>query len=142
MAKSYATSNSLLALIYNATNWQYVADNTATTPATYIQVALHTAAIAPGDAQTVSEATYGNYGRVNISRATGAGGWLAPSLGVTKNVTLTQFGECNGGTNTIEWVSVGISGVVLHAGALSSPRTITAGIQPQFAAEALIITET
>jgi hypothetical protein len=142
MAKSTATANSLLALIYNATNWQYVADNTATTPATYLEVALHTAAVGPGVPQNTSEGGYSNYARVQVNRATGAGGWLAPSNGAVKNTSLIQFLECNGGTATIEWVSVGISGVILHAGALAAPRTISNGIQPQFAAEALIITET
>jgi len=43
---------------------------------------------------------------------------------------------------TITHVSVGISGNIIHYGDLASPRAVSAGIQPQFAAQALVSTIT
>jgi hypothetical protein len=143
MGKSSAASNSILALIYNAVAWANMADNAATGPLANIYIGLHTGAIAAGDNQTVNEATYGAYARLAIPRTTS--GFEVPSLGSTHNKALAQFLECTSGSNTITHVSTGVAAsgasAVLHAGALSSPRTVSAGIQPQFAASALVVTE-
>lgn len=144
MGKSTASSNSILALIYNAVAWANLADNTATSPLTNIYISLHKGAVAVGDSQTANEADYGNYTRLAIARTTA--GFEVPSGGSTSNKALAQFLECNGGSNVITHVATGTAasptaGIVLHTGALSSPRTVSAGIQPQFAPNALVITE-
>jgi hypothetical protein len=141
--KSYDTSNSILALIYRAVAWANLADNTATAPLTNIYISLHTGAIAAGDSQTMNEATYGAYARLAIPRTTA--GFEVPANGATSNKALAQFIECISGSNAITHVATGTditgAGRVLHAGALTSPRTISSGIQPQFAVNALQITE-
>lgn len=143
MAKSTAASNSILALIYNAVAWANMADNAAVAPLTNIYIGLHTGALVAGDAQNVNEATYGAYARLAIPRTTG--GFAVPSAGSTNNVALAQFLECTSGTNTITHVSTGVAAsgatAVLHTGALSASRTVSAGIQPQFAAAAMSIAE-
>lgn len=143
MGKSYAASNSILALIYNAVAWANMADNAGASPLTNLYVGLHTGAVAAGDSQTVNEATYGAYARLAIPRTTG--GFEVPLLGSTSNKALAQFLECTSGSNAITHVSIGVAasgaGAVLHAGALSASRTVSAGIQPQFAANALVVTE-
>ena len=56
-----------------------------------------------------------------------------------------QFVECGGGSNVITHVAIGTeasgAGLVLYAGALTAPRTVSSGIQPQFAAGSLTVTE-
>jgi hypothetical protein len=143
MGKSTSASNSILALIYNAVAWANMADNADTGPLANIYIGLHTGPVAAGDAQTVNEATYGAYARLAIPRTTS--GFEVPAAGSTSNAALAQFLECTSGSNTITHVSTGVSasgaGAVLHSGALSASRTVSAGIQPQFAANALVVTE-
>lgn len=43
MPKSTSTCNSLLALIFNATTWNLIAENDTTSPATNLYLSLHTA---------------------------------------------------------------------------------------------------
>ena len=139
MGKSTSTSNSILALIYNAVAWANIADNAGSSPRTYIEIALHTGTVAVGDAQTVNEANFGAYARLQIARSTS--GFEVPASGSTSNKTLAQFLECTGGTNVITNVSTGHGGTVLHTGTLSSPRTISSGIRAQFGANQLVVSE-
>ena len=144
MGKSTAASNAFLALLYNATTWNLIAENDSTSPATNLYVALHTAAVSVGGDQTEDEATYTGYARLAIVRT--SSGWEVPSGGETSNAALAQFDACSGGSNVITHVSIGLaaSGAsqILHSGALNASRTISDGIQPQFAANALVVTET
>lgn len=135
MSTATAAANSLLGLIYRAAAWADIAQDDASAPATVLDVALHTAAPTTG-VQTDSEATYGDYARVSVARS--AAGWSAPSGGSLENGGLIAFPEASGGTNAITHVSVGVGGQVIHYGALAAARTISAGIQPQFAAGALV----
>lgn len=139
MSTAAGSANSLQNLIYRAVAWALVADNAGTTPATAIDIALHTAAPTT-NVQTDSEANYGAYARIQINRNTG--GWTAASAGALSNAALAQFPESTSGTNVITHVSTGINGNIIHFGALSASRTITSGIQPQFAANALVSTQT
>jgi hypothetical protein len=148
MPKSTEICNKILALIFNATAWANVADNAAGSPLTNLYLALYTSDPGVGgDPRTneVAGAAYASYARKTIARTTG--GWLEPTGGVTKNTALAQFPECTGGTGaTITHVAIVTTasgdGDVLYAGELTSPRQISSGIQPQFAAEALTVTET
>jgi hypothetical protein len=106
-------------------------------------VALHTAS--PGEAgdQTTSEAAYTGYARVSVSRNAS---WTVAANQVT-NAAAVQFPTSTGGTATVTHFSVGVDdGVTLGVntmiafGALASPLTIVSGVQPQFAAGALVIT--
>ena len=139
MSTAVGSANSILNLIYRAVAWADVSQDDGSGPATTLEVALHTAAPAT-DLQSSNEVTVGawnTYARVSVNRSTAK--WLAAALGVTKNVELLQFVEMASGTGcTITHVSVGISGNVIHYGTLASPRAVSAGIQPQFAAQALV----
>ena len=144
MPKSTSACNSILALIFNATAWSNFADNASSNPATHLYLSLHTANPGVGGAQTTNEATYGGYARLPVVRTTS--GWTVPSGGATGNAALAQFAECTSGSNIVTHVAIGRdasgTGLVLYAGALTAARTITAGIQPQFAPGALTVTET
>lgn len=144
MPKSTTFANDLLGLIYRAAAIADLAENDASSPLTSLYVSLHTGDPGVGGSQTTNEATYGAYARLAIARS--GVGWSAPSGGSLENAALAQFDECTSGSNSITHVAVGTlssgAGKVLHAGALAAARTVSAGIQPQFAAGALVITET
>jgi len=144
MPKSTSTCNSLLALIFNATTWNLIAENDSSSPATNLYLSLHTASPGVGNDQTTNEAAYTNYARIPVARTTG--GWDVPSGGATANAALAQFAQCGVTGATITHVAIGTAasgaGTVLYAGALSSSLAVANGIQPQFAAGALDVTET
>ncbi len=142
MSKGNTFENDLLKLIFNATAIANIADNAAASPLTSLYVSLHTAD--PGEAgnQTTSEATYTSYARVAVARS--GAGWTVSGNEAT-NAALVQFPQCTGSSNTLTYVGVGTdvsgSGKLLYSGALSASLSVSSGIQPQFAAGALDITE-
>lgn len=143
MPKSTLTCNSILALIFNATTWADIAENDTSAPATNLYVSLHTADPGVGNNQTTNETAYTNYARVAVARTTG--GWDAPASAATANAALVQFAQCGVTGATLTHVAIGTAasgaGTVLYAGALSSSLAVANGIQPQFAAGALDVTE-
>ena len=142
MPKSTTTCNRLLALIFNATAWAQIADNTATTPLANLFVSLHTADPGIGNAQTTNEIAYTGYVRIPIART--AGGWTV-ATNTAVNTALAQFAQCGatGGTATHVAVGTAVSsaGNVLYVGALSAALAIALNIQPQFSAGGLQVTE-
>ncbi len=142
MSKGNTFENDLMKLIFNATAIANIADNAGTSPLTNLYVSLHTGD--PGEAgdQTTSEATYTSYARVAVSRD--SGGWTVSS-NTAENAALVQFPQCTGGSNTITHVGVGTAssstGKLLYKGALSSSLAVSSGIQPQFAAGDLVVSE-
>lgn len=144
MPKSTSTCNNVLALIFNATTWNLIAENDTSSPATNLYLSLHTADPGVGNDQQTNETSYTNYVRVGVARTTG--GWDAPSGGATANAALVQFAQCGVTGATLTHVAIGTAssgaGTVLYAGSLSSSLAVANGIQPQFAAGALDVTET
>lgn len=145
MSKSNTFENDLLKLIFNNVDIADIGDagglqNSAAAGNLYI--ALHTSD--PGEAGNAStnESAYTSYARVAVARD--AGGWTVSGNSAT-NAALTQFPECTGGSETITHVSIttASSGTskILYSGALSASRSVSSGIQPQFAANALTVTE-
>lgn len=143
MPKSTTTCNNLLKLVFNATAWASMADNAAASPYTNLYVSLHTADPGVGNAQTTNEVAYTNYVRIPIVRT--VGGWTV-ATNTAVNLALAQFAQCGvtGATATHVAIGTNVSGAgnVLYAGALSSSLSIAQNIQPQFAASALVVTET
>lgn len=143
MAKGTAFCNSVVDLIYRATAIANIADNAASSPITNIQLAMHTASPGAGGGQTTNETAYTNYVRVAVARS--GVGWDAASGGANANAALIQFAQCGVTGATLTHVSAGRdssgAGLVFHFGALNSSLAVSNGIQPQFAAGALTITE-
>lgn len=144
MPKSTATCNAILALIFNATAWADIAENDTSSPKGDLYLSLHTASPGVGNSQATNEAAYTNYARIAVVRTTS--GWDVPSGGATANAALAQFAQCGVTGATITHVAIGTessgAGTVLYQGALSSSLAVANGIQPQFAAGALDVTET
>jgi hypothetical protein len=135
MSKSDTTENDLMQYIFNsvATSWN---------AATILYLSLHTADPSDTGNQSTSEAAYTGYARVAVNR--NAGGWTVVG-NQASNTALVQFPQCTAGSALVTHVSVGLaaSGTtqILYSGALSSPLSISSGIQPQFSASTLVVTE-
>lgn len=100
-------------------------------------IALHTAD--PGEAGTAvtSEATYGGYARVQLTRASD----FTVSGNQVSNANLEQFVACTSGSNIITYASIvdtasGAGNIIVRA-VLNSAITVSTGVQPQFSANAL-----
>lgn len=133
MSKGNTTETDLLAKIFTATAIPWDA-------ATDLDIHLHTADPGEAGASTVSEATYGGYALVTVSRS--ASGWTVTG-NTCVNDNLIQFPQCASGSNTLTHVSITPTGStqILYSGALNASLSVSTGIQPQFAAGALSITE-
>jgi len=133
MSKSNATETALLDLIFTAVAPAWAA-------ATELDIHLHTGDPGEAGVSTTSEATYGGYAPVTVNRSTAD--WTVTGDTAT-NDNLIQFPQCASGSNTITHVSITPEGstTILYSGALSSSLAVSTGIQPQFAAGDLDITE-
>lgn len=103
-------------------------------------LALYTASPAEGGSAVTNEATYGGYARKQISRTTG----FTVSSNTVSNAGLEQFDACTSGSNVITHVAIvtsssGAGDVIVYA-ALNSSITVSTGVQPQFATNALSFT--
>lgn len=107
---------------------------------TDLWIALHTAD--PGEAGTAvtSEATYGSYARVTLTRASD----FTVSGNQVSNANLEQFPQCSSGSEVITYASIVTTsagaGTIIARAALTSSITVSTGVQPQFAANALTFT--
>lgn len=142
MSKGNTFENDLMLLIFNATAIANIADNAASGPLTSLYVSLHTADPGEAGSQTTSEATFGDYARVAVARS--GSGWTVTGNSA-ENAALVQFPQCSSGSNTITYVGVGTAasstGKLLYKGALSASLSVSSGIQPQFAAGSLVVSE-
>lgn len=145
MSKSNTFENDLLLLVFNNTDIALIGDaaglqNSATAGSLY--VSLHTAD--PGEAgdQTTNETAYTDYARVAVARS--GAGWTVTGNAVA-NAALVQFPQCGVTGATLTHFGVGTdssgAGKLLYSGALSASLAVSSGIQPQFAAGDLDITE-
>lgn len=135
MSKGNTTENDFLEYTFKATafSWNGSSD---------LYIALHTGDPGEGGNQTTSECAFGSYARVSVARS--SAGWTVTS-NTASNAATIAFPECSSGTETVTYVSIGLtstgSSQILYSGALSASRSVSSGITLQFAAGALDITE-
>jgi hypothetical protein len=132
MSLSNTTENAALKMFLQGSDPAYRAGATQ-------YLALFTAD--PGEAASLAaEATYTGYARVALTKASA---WTDGGSSFS-NAALIQFGACTAGTSAITHFAVvdTASGAVamMISGSLASTLNVSAGIQPQFAAAALVIT--
>ena len=142
---SNASEAALLDLLFLNTDWANVGDagglqNSATAGSFFI--ALHSADPDEAGDQTTAEITYGApYARVAVARS--GAGWTR-SVSTISNAALVQFAQCSSGSATATHFSIGTAssgaGSIILRGELTSPLSISTGIQPQFAIGALTAT--
>lgn len=132
MSKTNTTENDYLKMELQGTDpaWRAGANR---------YIALFTAD--PGETgSTAAEATYTGYARVAIPCA---GGWTDGGATFT-NASLVQFGQCTVGNNALTHFAImtaASGGQMLRSGALGATLNVAPGIQPQFAAGTLAVTE-
>ncbi len=130
MSKSNALETDLLELLFNGTTMPNLADDTATSPATNLTIALHTAD--PGEAgdQSTNECAYTSYARVNVART--AGGWTVTGNSVSP-VADIDFPQATGGTETATHFSVGTgtANYMMYYGTLTPNISISSGVTPR-----------
>lgn len=133
MSKSNAVETDILAYIFTGTAIPWAA-------ATQLDIHLHTGDPGEGGDSTTSECDYDGYAAVVAER--NASDWTVSGNTVTNDL-LIQFPICEGGSDTATHVSVTPHGstTILYSGALNDPLNISTGIQPQFPASELAISE-
>ncbi len=132
VGKSDFFETAILDLIFQGVAIADIAENDATTPLTEYFVSLHTADPTDTGSQTASEATYGAYARVSVTRT--AGGW-AVTGGVASPVADITFPQATSGSNTITHAMVGTlatgAGVHLFSGTVTPNITVTTNVTPR-----------
>jgi hypothetical protein len=141
-----ASETALLALLFNNTAMANVGSAAGLQPSSAagsFYVSLHTADPGETGDQTTSEATYTGYsgtGRQAVARASGAGGWTVSGAQVS-NASAIVFGTSSSSQSITNF---GIGHAVSAAGTLhfkgASTLSVSAGITPQFAIGALVVT--
>ena len=148
MSKSNLWESDLLKLVFQNTACTLIGDAAGLLPsagAGSLYVSQHTADPGETGDQTTNEATWTGYARVAVVRS--AGGWTVSGTAPTQvaNAALITSAACTAGSNTITHFGVGASssgaGKLLYSGALSASLAVSAGITPEFAIGAAVITE-
>lgn len=121
-------------------NYIFVGTNVSWDGNTDLYLALHTADPGEAGSAVTSEAAYGSYARVAVTRATD----FTVSGNQVSNTNLEQFPQCTSGSETITYASIVTSssgaGTIIVRAALNTSIPVSTGIQPQFAANALTFT--
>lgn len=132
MSKSNTTETDVLAANLKGTDPSWRGDANR-------WIALHTADPGEAGTATTSESAYGSYARVAVPVADWTG------TNPLSNTNLLQFPACTSGSETITHVSIVTTssgaGQILYSGALTASRSVSSGIQPQFAIGALTVAE-
>lgn len=148
MSKSDQWESDLLKLVFQNAAAALIGDAAGLQPsvgAGSLYVSLHTADPGEAGTQATNEATYTSYARVAVARS--SGGWTVSGTAPAQvaNAAAVTFPTCTGGTNTITHYGIGTApsgaGKLLYSGALGSSLAVSNGIQPQFNAGGLIVTE-
>lgn len=131
MSKTDTYENSLLQLIFNATAIANLAQNNATSPATTLTVALHTADPGETGTQLTSEISYTGYARVAVART--SGGWTVTgnSVSPVANIDFGAMTAGTGGTVTHFSVGTGTSNAMLYKGTVTPNIAVTTGVTPR-----------
>jgi hypothetical protein len=130
MSKSNAFETDLLELMFNATDLANLADDTVTSPAANLTIALHTADPGEAGTQATNEATYGAYVRVNVART--SGGWTITGDSVSP-VANIDFAEATSGTETITYFSIGTgtANYMMYYGTVTPNISVVTGVTPR-----------
>ena len=135
--KSTAFDTALLKLVFQATTITGIADNTASTPATVICLALHTSDPGVGGSQSTNEAAYGSYARVSVART--SSGWTVSGNTATL-AAIEQFPAATSGSETETYWSAAIptSGTtctgaltILYRGPITPNLVVSTGVTPE-----------
>jgi len=130
MSLGNTAENSLLLLIFNATAFANIADNTATSPETNLGVALHTGDPGEAGTQLTNEAAYTSYARVDVART--SGGWTVTANSVSPAANI-DFPAATGGSETETHFSVGKASNddLICSGTVTPNIVVSSGVTPR-----------
>lgn len=107
-----------------------------------LYVSLHTADPGESGDQATSEAGYGGYARVGVTRD--VNGWTV-SGDTAANATPVVFPVCTGGSSLVTHFAIGTAGAgpgtLLYVAGLTTPLAVSQLIVPSFPALALTVVE-
>ena len=129
MSKSNAFETDLLELAFNATDLANLADDTVTSPATTLTIALHTSD--PGEAgdQTTNEIAYTSYARVTVARTSGGFTVTGNSVSPVADITFPA-GTGGSGTATHWSIGTGVGDYMMYSGVITPNIVCGSGITP------------
>lgn len=131
MSKGDVFESDWLKLIFNGTPIANIADNAASSPATTLTVALHTADPGEAGTQLTNETAYAGYARIAVART--SGGWTITGSSVSP-VANIDFAECTatpGAAITHFSVGTGVSNKLLYSGTVSPNISMAVGVIPR-----------
>lgn len=124
--------NALLQLIFQGTTIANIAENASSSPLANLYLALHTADPGASGSQSTSEAAYGSYARMAVSRT--SGGFTVAGLSVTLT-SAVNFPAAASGSETETYWSIGVASggatEILGRGPISPTIAVSAGVTPQ-----------
>jgi hypothetical protein len=126
MSFTNAAELSVLSIWLAAASWTNVAINHTTTPITAHWLSLATADPGETGTQATNEATYTDYARESVDRASGAGGFNIAANPVLLNED-HPFVQASGGTSTV--THFGIGHAETSTGTLDGSGTVTPNIE-------------
>lgn len=133
MSKSNTFEEDLLKLIFNGVPIPNLADNSSSSPATHLYLALHTNDPGETGTQSTSEVTYTGYARVPVIRD--PSGWVITGNSASPAQPI-EFGEMTAGTpGTAVFASIGVNqsgtGKILYRGTLTPAVNYNVGVVPR-----------
>jgi hypothetical protein len=142
MSATNAVETSLLALIFNATTFEGIAQNDGSSPYTEFYISLHTADPGEAGSQNTSETAYTGYARISLVRTNV--GWTVSGDNAT-NASDIEFGLCTAAPgSSLTHVGLGTevsgAGVLLLTASLTSSVIMQVGTTPIFSAGELDFT--
>ena len=142
--KASTFENALLKLVFNGSTVTGIADNTGSTPATVLCLALHTADPGSGGTQTTNEAAYGSYARLAVNR--NSGGWTVSGNQVALTA-IEQFPAATSGSETETYFSIAVptsgstctgSLTILYRGPITPNIVVTTGVTPELTTSTIV----
>lgn len=122
MAAGNTWLNDIAKLWSQATAIANIADNAASSPATNLYVAMHTADPGAAGNQTTSEAAYTNYARVAVARS--SSGFTVSTVTITLAAAVSFPAGATGDTDVLAFWSVGTAssgtGKLLYSGPIGT----------------------
>ena len=137
--KGSTFDNDFLKMIFNATPIANLADNTATSPATTLTFALHTADPGAGGNQSTNEIAYTGYARVAVARS--SAGWTVTGASVSPAASIDFPVMTGGAGGTVTHISVGTGtgNNMLWYGAIAPTIIVSTGVTPRLGTSSTIV---
>lgn len=141
MSATDLVETALLALIFRGTTWNGFAENDSSSPATSLWISLHTTDPGETGDQTIGEATYGGYERIEIGRDTD---WSVSNDAAENAADIAFPAVASAPGNAIRYLGIGTSdtgaGQLLFVLPLDEAIEMEVATQPYFATGSVVVT--